>query len=488
MTKFLAQKDWMGSPRSKPKESPKLAARGPRRATLPVLKPAVIKRGKDKLKSALAAASELKARGLRRPSIEDKFVAESAKDSKNAKKRTVALILEALAGLNGGIPLTVELLKGLASALQEGGYSAGEGYLVEAKLWHVEEGHQWSDQLDRTFKQCKRALTRGQGPRKRAAEVPKAQRDTPARLSFTQANKAVKFGAEIFRFCVIWMLRELELANLNTDDILLDYICKKVTLNIRVSKMDPSAKGVRRTLQCLCSGDACLQECPFRASAELLSKVEKFNGTNSGLALLKNKTPATKAQIIKTWQWLFGAEVTGHSGRRTGALNYMRSGWAVGQVAHLGRWKSNAILSYAEEALERLPANMSTWVNSLNNAGAQVVEEKRLNLEELEGWKNNLRKEINEFKKAALSKDKEKVEALETWIKLCKDNPTSLPSRVQSWPSKVIHWNLAKAAASPPVSWRTACGWAFYGSNFVFTGAEVEVTCQKCKTLCARSQ
>ena len=185
---------------------------------------------------------------------------------------------------------------------------------------------------------------------------------------------------------------------------------------------------------------------------------------------------------------MFGAEVTGHSGRRTGALNYMRSGWAVGQVAHLGRWKSNAILSYAEEALEQLPANMSTWVNSLNNAGVQVVEEKRLNLEELEGWKSNLRKEISEFKKAALSKDKEKVEALKTWIKLCKDNPTSLPSRVQSLPSKVIHWNLAKAAASPPVSWRAACGWAFYGSNFVFAGAEAEVTCQKCKTLCAKSQ
>ena len=79
------------------------------------------------------------------------------------RPRCVALILEALAGHNGGIPLTVDLLKGLLG----GRLSADEGYLVEAKLWHVEEGHQWSDQLDRTFKQCKRALARGQGPRKR---------------------------------------------------------------------------------------------------------------------------------------------------------------------------------------------------------------------------------------------------------------------------------------------------------------------------------
>ena len=37
---------------------------------------------------------------------------------------------------------------------------------------------------------------------------------------------------------------------------------------------------------------------------ELLSKVETFNGTNSGLSLLKNKTPASKSQIVKTWQWI----------------------------------------------------------------------------------------------------------------------------------------------------------------------------------------
>ena len=356
-TNFLTNKawqvkDWIKSPKRQPLKSP---GPQPKRGLLPVSKPLFEKRNKDKLKAALAAASALKARGLKKPSIESRFVAESAKDSKNAKKRTVALILETLSGNSGGIPLNVDLLKGLASALLEGGYLAGEGYLVEAKLWHIEEGNAWSDHLDRTFKQCKRALARGQGPRKKAVEVPANLRDNPNKLTFAQNNKAVKFGVEIFKFCVVWMLREIELANLTTKDIILDHTGKRVTLNIRVSKMDPEAKGVKRTMQCLCTGNDCTKECPFAVSMDLLVKTEKFGGTGSGLSMMRDKSTASKSQIVKTWQMLFGDKVTGHSGRRSGALHYIRNGWSVGQVAHLGRWKSNAILAYAEEALEEHP-------------------------------------------------------------------------------------------------------------------------------------
>ena len=50
-------------------------------------------------------------------------------------------------------------------------------------------------------------------------------------------------------------------------------------------------------------------------------------------------------------------KVTGHSTRRSGALQYIRQGWAVPHVGYLGRWKSNVILQYAEEALETIAAN-----------------------------------------------------------------------------------------------------------------------------------
>eukprot|EP00435_Cladocopium_sp_Y103_P026763 s1801_g6.t1 len=477
---------WM-SPKKRPLQAPEET--GPEvtkhRKELPVIKKAV--ENKDKLAKALAAASQLKRRGLKAPSIEAGFSAASSKDSKNAKRKTVEKLLEALTG-ERPTSLTVDVLKGLASALEQGGYKAGEGYMIEAKLWHIEAGHNWTDALDRAFKQCKRALARGQGPRKKAAEIPKELRERPHRLTMAQAERAVKFGKELFVFCVVWMLRELELANVDTEDIMLDHTSRRVTLALKMTKMDQGAKGVKRTLQCLCTSNNCEPECPFLVSQNLVEKVEKFNGTGSPVALTKSKNLAKKADLVRTWKWLYGKDTSGHSGRRTGALQYIRSGWSVTQVAHLGRWKSSAILSYAEEALEQLPANLNVSSPVMDSKGGATLEKRWVDEKELEAWKSQLRKEIEELKGNVNAKNDEREKVLEKWVNFYRDNPGTLPRKILSLPSKVIHWNLAKSAASPPLTWRTACGWSYYGSNFTYADAEAEITCQKCKGLCARSQ
>eukprot|EP00435_Cladocopium_sp_Y103_P064633 s1151_g26.t1 len=428
----------------------------------------------DKLQMALASARNLRKRGLKNPSIERDFCAASSKDAKNAKKRTVSKILEVLTGPSRKLPLVPESLKGLASALSEGGYRAGEGYLIEAKLWHVEEGHPWNDALDRTFKQCKRALSRGQGPPKRAKEVDEHTRKHPNKLNFSATNEGVKFGAELFLMAFVWMLREIELAGLCTGDVIMDHLAKRVTLNLSVSKMDPAAKGVKRTLQCLCTAGPCQAECPYFVSKDLVEKIEKYNGTGSGLALTKGKTGASKAQIIKTWRALYGKETSGHSGRRSGALAYIRSGWSISQVAHLGRWKSSAILAYAEEALEQLAANLKLADCNINKEGLQVTETRGVSEDELKLWKAQLRREMGELKSVLDKKDEERDKEFDQWVRFYKGNPGSLPKKVQSLPSKVVHWNLAHSAMSPPLTWKSACGWCFYASNFVFAEPEVE--------------
>ena len=57
-----------------------------------------------------------------------------------------------------------------------------------------------------------------------------------------------------------------------------------------------------------------------------------------------------------------GAEVSGHSARRSGAMYYVRAGLPLQELAFLGRWKSNVVLSCAEEALQekavRVPRSM----------------------------------------------------------------------------------------------------------------------------------
>lgn len=157
-------------------------------------------------------------------------------------------------------------------------------------------------------------------------------------------------------------------------------------------------------------------------------------------------------------------------------------------MAHLGRWKSNAILAYAEEALEQMPANLQIPCPTLDNKGNQTVENKLLSEEEISSWKSQLRKEMDERKGTLDKKGKENEEQIDAWAKFYKENPGTLPRKLQSITGKVTHWNLARSTSSPPVTWQTACGWAYYGSQFSFVEPEVEVTCQKCFPLCAKTQ
>lgn len=212
---------------------------------------------------------------------------------------------------------------------------------------------------------------------------------------------------------------------------------------------------------------------------DLVGKVEKFNSTGSLLLLTKDKQPATKAQLVYSWKAIFGEGVTGHSGRRTGALSYIRSGRSVAQVAHLGRWKSAAILSYAEEALEQVPANLPKPKAS-EDRGAQVPVP--FGQEEAKAWQDKLKKEITSIKQDLVEQGKSQSTLQKFWEDLCKEGLNVLPSKVQSLPGKVVHTNLARVASSPPVTWKTSCGRSYYGSNFVFVNQEVEVTCAKCKS------
>ena len=187
----------------------------------------------------------------------------------------------------------------------------------------------------------------------------KERREFTRELLLRATTCKVKFPHLLFVFGMVWMLREIEIAALSTEDIVVDYVGKKVTLVWQFSKKDQEALGIKRTLQCLC-GQSCSGECPFWVSTQLVNAVEKFNGTNSAIALTRSRATPNKDMIVKSWTRTFGMPVGGHSARRTGALSYIRAGWDVGQVAYLGRWSSNIILEYAKEALEEVPVNLRT--------------------------------------------------------------------------------------------------------------------------------
>ena len=423
-------------------------------------------------KSFLASVNRRRNKLLK--GIEKDFYSETSRAPKDSRRLTIKKLLKSEV-----VKLDVVKIKLIATAFKEAGYKSGSSYLAEAKLMHVEEGGDWTPQLDRVFKMSKRALDRGKGPRKKAPEVP-VQVRREALIRKKKLNTKVLFPRELFQFGIAWMLREAEIRFFEVRDLTVDWQKKRITLCWRTSKCDQSGEEVRRTLQCLCAGDMCAWECPFFSTIDLLDKVKKAKGSHSKLALNGDGSPLRKAQLLEAWCEVFEMKATGHSARRSGALHYIREGWDIPQVGYLGRWKSAMILEYAKEALELTPANKAS-VPSSWTSGSSHME-----VADLVAKNESMENESKKKQVEGLKKNMETVRLdIETKMKElekeCGTGEGCLPPLVQSLAGKVVHVNVALVASAPPVTWRTRCGWFFGKSNFCFIQSSADVTCLKCK-------
>ena len=385
------------------------------------------------------------------------------------------------------MPLTPEKLQALAGALRTSGYKSAHTYLAEAKLAHIEKGWNWSNLLDRHFKLCTKAVKRGIGPAKKAPEVAEdIWKAHPLLPDDGTKQGKVKLAPLLFACGVHWMMREIEIAALTSRNVAFDDKTRLVTLTWRESKMDQEGATISRTLQCLCSG-SCDISCPYAVLEVLVNQACLQGNEGAALSVSGEGTVATKAQLIADWRDLYGKEITGHSSRRTGALQYIRGGWSVSQVAFLGRWKSNVILEYAKEALQSIPLNADKKLFGSVEGFQAPQEAQDTNLRPSNQHQSNielvgkLRAEIDSFMDGSKAKSHEldeKVQALEAKF----DGYTKfLPNLVKSTRTQVIHRNNKIFLCSPSFMWKTTCGWSYYNSDYEFSNEEVtKVTCQKC--------
>ena len=378
--------------------------------------------------------------------------------------------------------MTVEKVETLAGILKGAGYKSAASYLHEYKVAHIENGFEVPAQLQRRLAQCRRACERGKGPTKRAAEVPEERRRGKRRIlryrrlhGRRKGAPRVPFAADLFEFGAVWMLREIEINALHPEHILLDESLKRVTLVWPSSKTDQEGQEVCRVLQC-CGYSKCSHDCAYHVSSTLVTKVKAAG--YSYCSVLSNGTKASKAQLIAAWRELYGGGVSGHSARRTGALTYVRKGWALPQIAYLGRWKSNVIYQYAEEALQSLPVNSpGTTKNSSGKGEDPSGLRRKRDLDALKAHVDEQLEKVCSGTKG-LEDLKAEVESIKRAAK-----PGLLPRRIQSISTKVTHANMDMSVCSPPQAWRTRCGWSFYGAKAVFLGEEAAVTCAKCLSL-----
>ena len=293
--------------------------------------------------------------------LKGNFWSASSRSSREIKRNEVLKLAKLVVGQSGDpLPLAQETVEGVAACLRSSGMKSGDQYLNELKLLHIEEGHDMPPWLVRTFNLCKKALCRNKGPTKKAVE---AKLENISEDVWQKAGSEFPGGinhAVMYAWACVWMLREIEAGACRWEHVRADVQQRQVTLLIPVSKMDQMATGVKRTLQC-CGETVCSRFCAWnlwdRIHKELPSKFKK-----KGFMFVNVKSERlTKSKMIEAWNSATSCRVSGHSARRSGAMEHVRRGMQIQELAFLGRWRSAVVLTYANDALQEVPANKSGW-------------------------------------------------------------------------------------------------------------------------------
>ena len=445
----------------------------------------------SKIQLALRAAKGIRL-GLEDPKrIEADFLSATSRSATASRLKTMRVIMGELAPTQpwASLKVSTQNLKAVGSVLKVAGYRAAPTYLHDLKVRHVENGHAWTDHLDLTFKRVKRALERDSGPRCKAPEVPEAdlRRKPWPRVRTT----GVKLAHELFLFAMVWMLRAFELTYIQAQHLEVDSANKTVSLKWTKSKGDQKASGLRRTLGCRCASVDCDALCPFKICVNLRDKLIALHPSATHLAWSGVRVVKDKSVIVKAWNAIFRIKVGGHSARRTGALRYIRSGWAIPQVAYLGRWKSDVIYQYAEEALAAMPVNPLAQESAPTFASIVSPEEAEvLGLQDpVEGptVRDWLDVEVQRFRLDSKTATKE-LRAEIKQLKKQQAQATEAPHKVRNMKSGTVHANASSTVTTPSYAWRTLCGWRYHAADYVFAPSSCTVTCSKCTVWLSASQ
>ena len=419
------------------------------------------------------------------------FFASSTIRSKECKRATILGLARAINHNRPVFPLSRELVEGVAAAMKEADMKSGVQYLAELRLMHVEAGHELPGWLRRSFDLCKKGLERHRGPTKRAAAV-KIEDLNTATLSLKSFKKGEPSRPGLaFMWASLWMLREIELRNMRVSHVRINSMARTVSIQIPVSKCDQAGKGTRRTLSC-CDATECAIFCPLAVARRILlgdKLKERFR--SEWLFPSKWGRPSTKAGFIEAWKTVFGQDISGHSPRRSGAMFYVRLGLQLQELAFLGRWKSNIVLIYAEEALEDKPVKIGEAKQNQATPAIKLLRETESSLDPA-----SMEKVIE--KTAASIQDKLKTELAQIAqaqkvvtestrplvASFCDNKTLWVQTKGRGGKQRPIHM-VFKATWNLPVSkWVTACGWNFadrsHDFSFVPNVLKDMIKCNKC--------
>lgn len=383
-------------------------------------------------------------------------------------------------------PLDEVKLVRVSALFKCGGYKSFKNYLSRAKDQHLSLGHPWTESLNRIAQKCTRSVTRGLASARRSEAfdlclVAKALEHRNSAL----ADEGPASPLAMVVCATFFMLRELEVSALDRVDIWFND--GSVTLSLPVSKTDWQAKGCTRTWSCVCDRSI---PCPFHVLRQHCEQLDAMQ-TQPDAPLFPDEfgNYCTKTGVVNTIRraaHLAGMELqdsegshllSGHTFRITGARFLSAAGLDPITIQLLGRWGSNAVLTYLAEAPlmsmnhrlkpldnQRLDRALHQAPPAFDDLDHRVQAEKMLkDAEELQRRLNHLTGKVDELN-AEVEHHSELFEGVDVIL-----NDKSLETwKVVNMRSKVEHQAIIRLTSSPH-NWKTKCGWSFAGKKYAET-------------------
>ena len=423
------------------------------------------KRSFEEVMDILQGECELK---RARESLRGDFLAKSSKAAQRSKREQVLAMAKVSVGERGHVfPLSLNTIEDVAAAIKAGGWTSGDQYVNELKMMHVEAGFEVSLQMNKLLTDCKRSLKRNRGPVKRAPEFKLDDIEPLNWMSCYTSTKSTLRPALSYAWAVIWMLREVEVSSMKWRDVTKCEVGKKITIFIPLSKCDQQGLGVRRTLQC-CMNKSCFRWCCWRVWNEIFKAYRgPLRDPHEYIFQDSEHRKLSKAKMVEGWARVTNEHIQGHSARRTGAMNYVRLGMPIQELAFLGRWKSTVVLSYAEDALQSEPAN-----RNLTNRGNSKGKKSEAAAEP-SASKENVRDMPMDMKEKKPGEDLVITQLpKKLWVA-----STAYSSRERVWHEvEGASWDV------PIETWSSVCGWPFSrNSTKVALQSQLTWSQRKCK-------
>ena len=385
-------------------------------------------------------------------------------------------------------PVTVPIIRGIASLMKLDGFRSFANYASWAKCVHISKGFEWTQQLAQELKQAGRSLDRGLGPARQSAAFELEQVAAIAEIQTRSGGLPVLPRVAVL-LGSLWVLREIEMAWAVWGDIVMDDVGLTVAWTLSASKTDPGAKSCVRQWGCMCS-EIGVRLCPYHVFAAYRASLAVIcEGSVDPFAEAKPVFPCGGGKVVAKAAMVAGIETVmqaigspcmdtagrrlfgGHSCRVAGSRFWVSKGLEVFKLQVFARWGSSVILRYIADA------PLAALSLPRQEGGApRAGERSGTSSSRGDSVSGKIGKKLEDFTAGALAEFEDLRKTLRD-IEL-----VACPQFVLNPASGVWHRVLVAGLHVPPSRWSTHCGWKFAMAELHTLEASVPLDAVHCRS------